>query len=99
MKRAWLVYKSCVIANAEQVMPNTSRADADIISDAYAEKLRSLYDTFFLAVVQAPDNPGPAKEAFVRGVILARTARDMAIGALPAEGTAPPKPFHTLANA
>lgn len=73
-------------------MPNAPKADAEIIGEAYAEKLRSLYDTFFLAVVQAPGNPGPAKEAFVRGVILARTTRDMAIGALPAEGAMPPKP-------
>lgn len=79
-------------------MPNRSTVDADIIRDAYAEKLQSLYDTFFLALVQSPDNPGPAKEAFVRGVILARNVRDMAIAALPAEGTPPPKPFHALAS-
>lgn len=79
-------------------MSNASNADADIICDAYAEKLRSLYDTFFLALVQTPDNPGPAKDAFVRGVILARTVRDMAINALPADGTPPPKPFHTMAK-
>ncbi|RUL78376.1 hypothetical protein [Dyella choica] len=80
-------------------MPNASKADADIINEAYAGKLRSLYDTFFLAVVQAPDNPSPAKEAFVRGVILARAVRDMAIGGLPAEGTPPPMPFHAIAKA
>lgn len=80
-------------------MPNTSIADADVIHAAYAEKLRSLYDTFFLALVQSPDNPGPAKDAFVRGVLLARTVRDMAINALPADGTPPPKPFHTIASA
>jgi hypothetical protein len=34
----------------------------------------------------------------VRGVILARTVRDMAINALPADGTPPPKPFHAIAN-
>lgn len=77
-------------------MPNASSADADIICDAYAEKLRGLYETFFLSVVQSPDNPGPAKDAFVRGVILARTVRDLAIKALPADGTPAPKPFHTI---
>jgi len=77
-------------------MPSTSNADADIICDAYAEKLRSLYETFFLNVVQTPDNPGPAKDAFVRGIILARTVRDMAINALPVDGTPPPKPFDTI---
>lgn len=77
-------------------MPNASQTDADIICDAYAEKLRGLYETFFLSVVQSPDNPGPAKDAFVRGVILARTVRDLAIKALPADGTPPPKPFHTI---
>ncbi|HUA81265.1 MAG TPA: hypothetical protein VL997_12885 [Dyella sp.] len=77
-------------------MPNPSTLDADIIRDAYAEKLRGLYDTFFLALVQSPDSPGHAKDAFVRGVILARNVRDMAIGALPADGTLPP--FHTIAN-
>ena len=79
-------------------MPNPSKADADIICDAYAERLRGLYDTFFLALVQSPDNPGPAKDAFVRGVVLARTVRDMAINALPADGTLPPAPFHTIAK-
>ncbi|GGA51513.1 hypothetical protein [Dyella nitratireducens] len=79
-------------------MPNPSKADADIIRDAYAEKLQGLYDTFFLASVQSPDNPGPAKDAFVRGVILARAVRDMAISALPADGTPPPEPFHTIAK-
>lgn len=77
-------------------MPNAPQADADILHDAYAEKLRGLYETFFLSVVQAPDNPGPARDAFVRGVILARTVRDMAIKALPTDGTPPPKPFHTI---
>jgi hypothetical protein len=80
-------------------MPNASTGDADIIREAYAEKLRSLYDTFFLSVVQAPDNPAPAKQAFVRGVILARTVRDLAIGALPAEGTLAPEPFHAIHKA
>jgi hypothetical protein len=80
-------------------MPNPSKVDADIICDAYADKLRTLYDTFFLALVQSPENPAPAKDAFVRGVILARTARDMAIDALPADGTPPPKPFHTMTSA
>ena len=80
-------------------MPTTSKADADVIYEAYAEKLRSLYDTFFLTLVQTPDNPGPAKEAFIRGVILARTVRDLAINALPADGTLPPKPFHAINQA
>ena len=80
-------------------MPNAPQADADIICDAYAEKLRGLYETFFLSAVQTPDTPGPAKDAFVRGVILARTVRDLAIGALPADGTPVPKPFHTMAKA
>lgn len=79
-------------------MPNAVQADADIIRDAYAQRLRGLYDTFFLALVQSPDNPGPARDAFVRGVILARTVRDMAISALPADGTLPPKPFHAMAS-
>lgn len=77
-------------------MPNPSNADADIILDAYADKLRALYETFFFSVVQTPENPGPAKDAFVRGVILARTVRDMAINALPNDGTPPPKPFDTM---
>lgn len=79
-------------------MPTASSSDADVIGEAYADKLRSLYDTFFLALVQAPDSPGPAKDAFVRGVILARTVRDMAIHALPADGTPPPKPFQDMAK-
>jgi len=79
-------------------MPNEAPAEADIIRDAYADRLRGLYDTFFLALVQSPDNPGPARDAFVRGVILARTVRDMAISALPADGTPPPKPFHAMAS-
>ena len=77
-------------------MPTPTNADADIIYSAYADKIRTLYDTFFLSVVQTPENPGPAKDAFVRGVILARTVRDMAINALPSDGTPPPKPFDTI---
>lgn len=77
-------------------MPNASNADIDIICDAYAERIRSLYETFFLNVVQTLDNPGAAKDAFVRGVILARTVRDMAINALPVDGTPPPKPFDAM---
>ena len=77
-------------------MPNASNPDVDIICDAYAEKIRSLYETFFLNVAQTPDNPGPAKDAFVRGVILARTVRDMAISALPADSARLPKPFDTM---
>lgn len=68
----------------------TAPTDADILHDAYAEKLKTLYDTLFLALVQTPDNPGPAKDAFVRGVVLARTVRDMAINALPADNTPAP---------
>lgn len=79
-------------------MPTASRTDADVIGEAYADKLHSLYDTFFLSLVQSPDNPGPAKDAFVRGVILARTARDMAIKALPADGAPLPKPFEDMAK-
>ncbi|WP_284320529.1 hypothetical protein [Dyella acidisoli] len=77
-------------------MPIASNRDVDIICDAYAEKIRSLYETFFLNVAQTPDNPGPAKDAFVRGVILARTVRDMAISALPADGTPLPKRFDAM---
>ncbi|HUA80849.1 MAG TPA: hypothetical protein VL997_10785 [Dyella sp.] len=80
-------------------MSDAIRTDADIIGDAYAQKLVSLYDTFFLSVVQSPDNPGPAKDAFVRGVVLARTVRDMAIKSLPADGTPAPKPFDMIAKA
>jgi hypothetical protein len=80
-------------------MPNVSKADADILRDAYAEKLKGLYDIFFASVVQTPENPAPAKDAFVRGVLLARTVRDLAIKALPDDGVLPPKPFHTIAKA
>lgn len=80
-------------------MTDATRTDADIIGDAYALKLASLYETFFTSVVQSPDNPGPAKDAFVRGVVLARTVRDMAIKSLPADGTQAPKPFDAIAKA
>lgn len=76
---------------------DTSQNDASIIQDAYAERLKGLVDTFFLGVVQAPDKSEQAKEAFVRGVLLARAVRDAAIKALPDEGIPPPKPFDTLA--
>lgn len=44
------------------------QSDSSIVQEAYAERLKGLVDTFFLSIVQAPDNVEHAKEAFTKGV-------------------------------
>ena len=57
--------------------------DADIIQDAYAERLKALFDNY---VDVAPSDPDGAKAKFVAGVTFLRGVRDVALQVLPPEG-------------
>ncbi|PMQ02629.1 hypothetical protein DyAD56_23280 [Dyella sp. AD56] len=55
-------------------------ADADIIQDAYADRLKALFDNY---VDVAPSDPDGAKAKFVAGVTFLRNVRAAALQALP----------------
>lgn len=57
--------------------------DADIIQDAYAERLKALFDNY---VDVAPSDPDGAKAKFVAGVTFLRNLRTAALQALPGDG-------------
>lgn len=59
-------------------------ADADIIQDAYADRLKALFDNY---VDVAPSDPDGAKAKFVTGVTFLRNVRSAALQALPTDST------------
>jgi hypothetical protein len=59
--------------------------DADIIQEAYAERLKGLFDNY---ADVAPSDPDGAKAKFVAGITFLRNLRDTALQALPAEHAA-----------
>ena len=65
--------------------------DADIIQDAYAERLKALFDNY---VDIAPSDPDGAKAKFVAGVTFLRNVRASALQALPPESA----PTSTMAK-
>jgi hypothetical protein len=62
-----------------------SPSDADIIQDAYAERLKAIFDNY---VDIAPSDPDGAKTKFVEGVTFLRSIRAAALQALPVDVTA-----------
>ena len=71
-------------------MPNDSRAsDADIILDAYAEKVREAFKIFAENLGMGQNQKNSA-ERFLRSVELTRRARDMALDAINGVGIADP---------
>lgn len=60
-------------------------SDEDIIQDAYAERLRALFDNY---ADLAPSDPDGAKAKFVEGVTFLRNLRITALQSLPG-GAAP----------
>lgn len=59
-------------------MPNQP-ADADIIQEAYAERLKTLFDNY---ADIAPSDPDGARAKFVAGVAFLRGLRDSAMQAV-----------------
>ncbi|PXV60862.1 hypothetical protein SAMN04487785_11344 [Dyella jiangningensis] len=57
-------------------------SDADIIQNAYAQRLQALFDNY---VDVAPSDPDGAKAKFVAGVTFLRGVRAAALQALPAD--------------
>nr|WP_199038393.1 hypothetical protein [Dyella sp. ASV24] len=58
--------------------------DTDIIQDAYADRLKALFDNY---VDVAPSDPDGAKAKFVAGVTFLRNVRAAALQALPTDST------------
>jgi|GEM_PF-691877 len=56
--------------------------DEDIIQDAYAERLKALFDNY---ADVAPSDPDGAKAKFVSGVTFLRNLRATALQSLPTE--------------
>lgn len=58
--------------------------DEDIIQDAYAERLKAVFDNY---ADLAPSDPDGAKAKFVAGVTFLRNLRASALQALPPQAT------------
>jgi len=59
---------------------DNQQTDEDIIQEAYAERLKALFDNY---ADVAPSDPDGAKAKFVEGVLFLRNLRATAIQSLP----------------